>query len=72
MGGIELNLDSADLAPGAYLTLRAVMGGIDVVVPSHWRVEMMGRSVMGRDRKFHRPRFCLRRRSGHSWLTLWR
>jgi hypothetical protein len=47
MGGIELHLDSADLSPGAYLTLRAVMGGIDVIVPSHWRVEVMGRAVMG-------------------------
>lgn len=47
MGGIELNLMDADLGPGAYLVLRAVMGGIDVVVPSAWRVEVMGRSVMG-------------------------
>jgi hypothetical protein len=47
MGGIELDLTDAGLAPGAYLTLRAVMGGIDVVVPSHWRVEVMGRTVMG-------------------------
>ncbi len=47
MGGIELDLTDADLAPGAYLTLRAVMGGIDVVVPPHWRIEVMGRSVMG-------------------------
>lgn len=47
MGGIELDLVDADLAPGAHLVLRAVVGGIDVVVPSEWRVEMMGRSVMG-------------------------
>jgi hypothetical protein len=47
MGGIELNLLDADLSPGAFLTLRAVMGGIDVVVPSHWRVEVMARTVMG-------------------------
>jgi len=47
MGGVELDLMDADLVPGAYLTLRAVMGGIDVVVPSHWRVEVMGRAVMG-------------------------
>lgn len=47
MGGIELNLVDADLSPGAFLTLRAVMGGIDVVVPSHWRVEVMARTVMG-------------------------
>lgn len=47
MGGIELDLSRAGLAPGAYLTLRAVMGGIDVVVPPNWRVEVMARSMMG-------------------------
>jgi hypothetical protein len=47
MGGIELDLTGVHLAPGAYLTLRAVMGGIDVIVPAHWRVEVMARSVMG-------------------------
>jgi hypothetical protein len=47
MGGIELNLVDADLSPGAFLTLRAVMGGIDVVVPLEWRVEVMARTVMG-------------------------
>lgn len=47
MGGIELNLVDAHLSPGAFLTLRAVMGGIDVVVPSAWRVEVMARTVMG-------------------------
>ncbi len=47
MGGIELDLVEATLAPGAYLTLRAVIGGIDLVVPEHWRVEVMARAVMG-------------------------
>lgn len=47
MGGIELDLLGAELSPGAYLTLRAFMGGIDVIVPAHWRVEVMGRAVMG-------------------------
>ncbi len=47
MGGIKLDLTDAKLAPGAYLTLRAVMGGIDVVVPADWRVEAMARTVMG-------------------------
>ena len=36
-----------DLAPGADLTRRDVMGGIDVIVPAHWRVEVMARTVMG-------------------------
>lgn len=47
LGGIELDLMDAEPAPGAILVLRAVMGGIDVVVPAEWRVEVMGRSVLG-------------------------
>lgn len=47
IGGVELDLSGAELAPGAYLTLRAVMGGMDVIVPAHWRVEVMARAVMG-------------------------
>jgi hypothetical protein len=47
MGGVELDLSGAELAPGAYLTLRAVMGGMDLIVPAHWRVEVMARAVMG-------------------------
>lgn len=47
MGGVELDLSGAELAPGAYLTLRAVMGDVDVIVPAHWRVEVMARAVMG-------------------------
>ncbi len=47
LGGVELDLMDADLVPGAHLTLRAVLGGIDVVVPAHWRVVVMGRAVMG-------------------------
>ncbi|MDK1010323.1 MAG: hypothetical protein QGM46_07940 [Actinomycetota bacterium] len=47
MGGVLLDLMDAEPAPGAILVLRAVMGGIDVVVPARWRVEVMGRSVLG-------------------------
>jgi hypothetical protein len=47
MGGVGLDLSGAELAPGAYLTLRAVMGDVDVIVPAHWRVEVMARAVMG-------------------------
>jgi len=47
MGGIRIDLVDVSLAPGSYLALRAYMGGIDVVVPSGWRVEVAGRSVMG-------------------------
>ncbi len=40
MGGVELDLTEATIVDGARLELKAIMGGIDVVVPSTWRVEM--------------------------------
>jgi Cell wall-active antibiotics response 4TMS YvqF len=39
MGGIEADLRGAQLAPGAHLTVQAVMGGIEITVPEGWRVE---------------------------------
>jgi hypothetical protein len=47
MGGIDLDLSGATLAPGAKLDLRAVMGGIDVSVPPSWRVEVVATERMG-------------------------
>ena len=46
-GGIELDLSEAQLADSAVLDLTAVMGGIDVVVPPEWRVEMSSNVFMG-------------------------
>lgn len=46
MGGVELDLLDAKLAPDALLVLRAVAGGIDVIVPSGWRIEVIARSVV--------------------------
>lgn len=46
-GGVRLDLTAAEPAPAAHLTLRSVFGGIDVIVPNTWRVEVAGRSVMG-------------------------
>ena len=41
MGGIDLDLSHAQLGEeGAYLDLRANMGGIKVLVPSHWSVDV--------------------------------
>jgi hypothetical protein len=40
MGGIELDMTEASFPRSATLELTAVAGGIDVVVPSDWRVEM--------------------------------
>jgi hypothetical protein len=47
MGGIEMDLNEASLAPGAKLDLRAFMGGIDVSVPPSWRVEVIATERMG-------------------------
>lgn len=48
MGGIDLDLRGASLHNNeAYLELNAMFGGIDVFVPSHWRVEMTGVPVFG-------------------------
>jgi hypothetical protein len=41
MGGIDLDLRGATLAPaGARLDLNAMLGGIQVTVPDTWRVEV--------------------------------
>ncbi len=47
MGGVELDLIDADIDDGATLALTAVMGGIDVIVPMHWRVEVRAESLLG-------------------------
>jgi hypothetical protein len=47
MGGIEMDLSGATLAPGAKLDLRAFMGGIGVSVPPSWRIEVIATERMG-------------------------
>ena len=47
MGGIEIDLTHAQIVDGARLRMHAVMGGIQVTVPSGWRVNVVSRSVMG-------------------------
>jgi hypothetical protein len=47
MGGAELDLRRATIVDGATLRLRAVMGGIDVIVPPGWRVEAAVSAFMG-------------------------
>ena len=47
MGGAEIDLRSADIVDGANLSLRAYMGGIDVIVPAAWRVEVASSVFMG-------------------------
>ncbi|MBN1439582.1 MAG: hypothetical protein JW929_09245 [Anaerolineales bacterium] len=47
-GGIDLDLRSAVLAPeGGYLELTAAFGGIDVIVPKDWRLDIDGLPVFG-------------------------
>ena len=47
MGGAEIDLRGAELDAGSSLDLRAWMGGIDVVVPASWRVEVASSVFMG-------------------------
>lgn len=42
-GGVELDLRHATPAPGATIRLQAVFGGIDVLVPTSWRVELIAK-----------------------------
>jgi hypothetical protein len=47
MGGISLDLSEAELATSANLELTAITGGIEVVVPPTWRVEMITTAFAG-------------------------
>jgi hypothetical protein len=47
MGGAEIDLMDAELAPGAHISLKAIMGGISVVVSPAWRVEVRSNATMG-------------------------
>jgi hypothetical protein len=46
-GGVDLDLREAELAEGARLSVGALMGGVAVKVPPHWRVETDVRTVGG-------------------------
>jgi hypothetical protein len=46
-GGIEIDLTDARPEGTATLDLTAVAGGIDVVVPGDWKVEMTSKVFMG-------------------------
>ncbi len=45
-GGVELDLQGADIGTGATVVLRCIMGGIDVKVPPAWRVELIANEVL--------------------------
>jgi hypothetical protein len=47
MGGMSIDLSGADIARSATLELTAVAGGIQVIVPPTWRVEMTSTLIAG-------------------------
>jgi predicted membrane protein len=48
MGGVDVDLRSADLAGGkATIDVSLVMGGLNLVVPDDWIVEFQGTPIMG-------------------------
>ena len=47
MGGEEVDLMDAGLASDAHLALKVFMGGVSVVVPPSWRVEVRPDVMMG-------------------------
>ncbi len=46
-GGVELDLVGAAIGNGATIILNAVLGGIDVIVPPGWRVEVISNEMLG-------------------------
>jgi predicted membrane protein len=52
MGGSEIDLRRVNLAEhGAYLQVRTIMGGTEIVVPEGWRVLLDGTAVAGVNEK---------------------
>ena len=47
MGGAEIDLMDAELAAEARLSVKVVMGGVSIVVPPSWRVEVRSDVKMG-------------------------
>jgi predicted membrane protein len=48
MGGVELDLRHATLAPdGAEVDATAIMGGVDLIIPRDWRVTVRGTPILG-------------------------
>jgi hypothetical protein len=47
IGGIEADLTDAKLAPGAQLSVHALVGGIEVEIPPGWRVESNVKAISG-------------------------
>lgn len=46
-GGIDLDLRNAEIRETATLSAKAIMGGIEIRVPPHWRVVTNGTPILG-------------------------
>ena len=47
-GGIELDLRDADISNGtAVISAAAIFGGIEIIVPPHWNVEVKATPILG-------------------------
>jgi len=46
LGSLDLDLSGATLAPGARITATVVLGGLNVLVPHGWRVEVTGIPIL--------------------------
>jgi predicted membrane protein len=46
-GGIEVDLRNADIQETATLSVVAIMGGVEIRVPPHWRVITNGTPILG-------------------------
>jgi hypothetical protein len=47
LGGVDLDLRGATLAPGAALNVTAALGGVTIIVPPGWEVVMEGSAILG-------------------------
>jgi hypothetical protein len=46
LGSLDLDLTGATLGPGAHLNATVVLGGLNVLVPQGWRVEVTGTPIL--------------------------
>jgi hypothetical protein len=47
LGGVSLDLREATLAPGATLSVHALLGGVAIRTPAEWRVELRAHALFG-------------------------
>jgi len=47
MGGVEISFAEADILSVAQLEVNAILGGIKMIVPSHWEIKSELNCIMG-------------------------